>query len=66
MLFTSEEILLMKDIGLEINFSEPSDDDWALIEEAVGDKLVISGFDENYEPNDIGITCENIIDKIPK
>lgn len=66
MIFTSEEISLMKDMGLKINFSEPTADDWVLIEEAVGDKLVISGFDENYEPNDIGIICENIIDKIPK
>lgn len=66
MIFTSEEILFMKDIGLEINFSEPSDDDWVRVEEVIGDKLVLSGFDENYEPNDVGIMCENIIDKIPK
>ncbi len=66
MIFTSEEISLMKSIGLGINFSEPSDDDWVRVEEVIGNELMISGFDENYEPNDIGITCENIIDKIPK
>ena len=35
-------------------------------EDVVGDTLMISGLDENYYPNEIGVICDAIIDKIPK
>lgn len=67
-MFTEEEIELMESIGLHCDFQNLSEEDdyWADIEEQVGDELVISGLDENYNPNSIGKICESIIDKIPK
>ncbi len=67
-MFTEEEIELMESIGLHCDFQNLSEEDdyWADIEDQVGDKLMISGLDENYNPNSIGKICESIIDKIPK
>ncbi len=65
MIFTEKEIELMKSIGLNCNFDNPSDDDWLDIEEQVGDALVLKYLDEKYEPTPEGWICEGIIDKIP-
>ncbi len=65
-MFTEKEIKLMRSIGLDFDFQNISGDQWAEIEEKVGDKLVISGLDKDYYPNEIGWICEGIIDKIPK
>jgi len=67
-MFTEKEIKLMRSIGLDCDFQNLAEDDdyWAEIEDKVADKLAISGFDEDYYPNEIGWICEGIIDKIPK
>lgn len=63
-MFTDKEISYMKhELGLDLDFSNLSDDDWLLIEETVADRLGTHGFDENYEPTPDGIICETIIDK---
>lgn len=64
-MFSKEQIKLMKNIGLDINFDNPSDDDWFAIEDQVGDYLTTYGFDKNYKPNTTGRICEGIIDLIP-
>lgn len=56
----------MQSLGLNFDFSNLSGDNWADIEDVVGDTLMISGLDENYYPNEIGVICDAIIDKIPK
>jgi len=64
--FTKEEVSFMQSLGLNFDFSNLSGDNWADIEDVVGDTLMISGLDENYYPNEIGVICDAIIDKIPK
>ena len=63
-MFTKEEIAFMRSLGLNFNFNELSDDEWIQIEETIGDKLSLSGLDENYNPNSIGKICESILGKI--
>lgn len=65
-MFTKEEVSFMQNLGLNFDFSNLSGDNWADIEDVVGDTLMISGLDENYYPNEIGVICDAIIDKIPK
>lgn len=49
----SEIILLFENIEKAIEFDE-----------LIKDKLVYQGFDINYEPNNFGLMCENVIDKM--
>lgn len=66
-MFTDEEIELMKSIGLDCDFQNLSEDDdyWADIEEAVGDELTLNCLDEDYAPDERGIICRGILNKIP-
>lgn len=66
-MFTDEQIRYMKkELGLDLNFSDLSDDDWVEIEDVVADRLGRSGFDKDYNPTADGLMCESIINKIPK
>jgi hypothetical protein len=68
-IFTNKEIIFMKSLGLDFNFNDLSDDDWAWaeIEEKVGDRYTYDGFDDDYaKKNSIGVICEDILAKIPK
>ena len=60
--FTEKEIELMKSIGLDCDFQNLDEDDdyWMDIEDAVADALMYQGFDENYEPNDYGLSLIHI------
>jgi hypothetical protein len=51
-------------LGLKLDFDNLSDDDLDLIEDTVADKLEISGFDLDYEPTEIGLMCESILDEL--
>lgn len=51
-------------IGLNLDFDNLSDDDVVKIDDVVGDRLMMVGFDENYEPNWEGRMCESILDVI--
>ncbi|HLQ74219.1 MAG TPA: hypothetical protein VK125_08310 [Bacillota bacterium] len=64
-MFTKKQIDFMKDREIDVDFDKKlTDDDYILIEDEVSHLLQIEGFDENYEPTHIGITCEEIIDAI--
>lgn len=62
MKFTDKQIEFMREIGIKSNFDNLSDDDYIEIEEKVGDKLQISGFNKNNEITKIGKMCESILD----
>lgn len=49
---------LLRKIGVDINAEVD------VIEEAVGDYLNLHCLDENYNPNEGGLICESILDKI--
>ena len=57
----------MQRIGLDCDFQNLDKDDayWSEIEDAVGEYLVLNCFDEDYKPNEEGLLCESILDKIP-
>lgn len=63
-MFNQEQIKYMIKIGLNLNFDNLSDDDIIKIDDVVGDRLMMVGFDENYEPNWDGRMCESILDVI--
>ena len=64
-MFTKKQIEFMNANGINVDFNKKiSVDDYILIEEKVSHLLQIEGFDENYEANQVGIMCEEIIDSI--
>ena len=66
-MFTEREKTYMRQIGLsDLNFDDLSDDDWARLEDLVGDRLEIAGMDKEYKPTKEGFICEEILSKIPK
>ena len=68
MLFTEQEIALMRKIGLNLDFEHPedfSDDEWIEIEDVVGERLELYELDENYYPTPDGVICEDILGKLP-
>jgi len=52
----------MKEIGIDVDFDNLSDDDYVLIEETVADEYEIRGLDKNYNPTEFGRMCESILD----
>ncbi len=64
-MFTAEEIAFMRSLGLDFDFDDLSDDEWISIEEIIGDELTLKGLDIDYNPNAIGLICEEILAKIP-
>lgn len=63
-LFTKQQIAYMQLLGLNFNFNNLTDDNYADIEEVLGDRLQITGFDEKYEPTPEGILCECLLDTL--
>lgn len=63
-MFDQEQRKYMIKIGLNLDFDDLSDDDIVKIDDVVGDRLMMVGFDENYEPNWDGRMCESILDVI--
>ena len=49
----SENIISFENIEKAIEFDE-----------LIKDKLIYQGFDINYKPNNFGLMCENVIDKM--
>lgn len=64
-MFSPEEIKFMRSIGLELDFDNLSGDDYILIDDVVGDWLVLHELDEDYNPSPTGEMCESILYKIP-
>lgn len=63
-MFDQEQIKYMIKIGLNFDFTNLSDDNIIEIEEKIGDRLMMVGFDKDYEPNWDGRMCESILDVI--
>ena len=63
-MFNQEQIKYMIKVGLIFDFNNLSDDDIIEIEDKIGDRLLMVGFDKNYEPNWDGKMCESILDVI--
>ena len=61
-MFDDKQIEFLKTLGIDIDFKHPSDDDLVMVEDAVAEKLQVSGFDEEYEITEIGKMCESILD----
>lgn len=61
-IFAENQIEFMKEIGISINFSNISDDDYVAIEERISEYLQKKGFNEDYSPNEDGKMCESILD----
>ena len=65
-MFSEEEKQFIHDVlKLDFNYDHPSDDDWVLLEDKCAEVLSLSGLDDNYNPTDMGLICESILDKIP-
>lgn len=63
-MFNAEQIALMRDLGMNFDFSNLSDDEYCEIEEKVSDELTLHCLDSNYEPNERGLICESILDSL--
>ena len=55
---SEEQLKLLNKIGIS------PDTDLDEIEEAVGNHLTLNCMDENYVPNEEGLICESILDRI--
>ena len=64
-MFTDKEIQLMNSLGLSYNFDNLTDDEWCNLEEVVGDHLTLKCLDDDYDPNEEGLMCEDILAKLP-
>lgn len=63
-MFTEKEKSFMRECGLNLDFDNLSDDDYVEIEEVIGNKLTLECLDDNYNPNEDGLLCEEILDKL--
>ena len=60
--YSDEQVKFMKGIGIDVDFDNLTDDDIVEIETRVGDKYVMDGLDEDYNPTEEGMMCESILD----
>lgn len=61
-LFNEDQLNMFKEIGKSIEDRDYSDDEILELEDLIADRLMHSGFDENYNPNEEGKICESILD----
>ncbi len=66
-MLTEEQIDFLKKLGLDLDYENLNEDsdEWADIEERVGDELMYEGLDDDYAPNEIGKMCYSILDILP-
>lgn len=66
-MLTDKQIEFLKSLGLDLDYANLTEDsdEWADIEERVGDELEYRGLNGDYYPNEIGRMCESILDIIP-
>lgn len=66
-MLTDKQIEFLKSLGLDLDYANLNEDsdEWADIEERVGDELEYRGLNNDYYPNEIGRMCESILDIIP-
>lgn len=63
-MFDKKQIAFMQSIGLNLDFDHLKEDDYNKIEDAVSEKLQISGFDKEYKLTEAGKMCESILDQL--
>lgn len=63
-MFNKKQKEFIQSLGLKLDFNNLSDDDLVKIEDAVADKLQLSGFDANNKPTSVGKICESILDEL--
>ena len=61
-LFNEDQLNMFKEIGKSIEDREYSDDEIIELEDLIADRLMHSGFDDDYNPNEEGKICESILD----
>lgn len=66
-MLTEEQIEFLRKLGLNLDYENLNEDsdEWADIEERVGDELMYEGLDDDYAPNEIGKMCYSILDILP-
>jgi len=62
-MFTKEQVSFMEGIGLKLDFSALSDNDYIKIEEKVGDAYT-SEAQRTNKPTPTILMCESILDKL--
>lgn len=63
-MFTQEQIAFMKSIGLEMNFSDLSEEDYIRIEDAVGDVYTAEAQEHENETTSVILLCEAILGQL--
>ncbi|WP_313758463.1 hypothetical protein [Tissierella sp.] len=61
-LFNEEQLKMFEKLGKSIEDRAYSDDEILELEDLIADRLMYSGFDEDYNPNEEGKICESILD----
>lgn len=61
-LFNEEQLKMFEEVGKFIEGRDYSDDEILELEDLIADRLMDSGFDEDYNPNEKGKICESILD----
>lgn len=65
-MITEKHIRFMKSHGFCYDFNNLSDDDYVDMLMKLGDLLVAKGLDSNYDDNEIGLMCREIMSAIPE
>lgn len=63
-MFTKEQIAFMRSIGLKLDFSNLSSEDYVQIEETVGDVYTAEVQEHEKEVTSNILLCEAILDKL--
>ena len=63
-MFSSEQIAFMKSLGLQLDFSQLSDDDYCEIEDIVGDAYTAEAQAHPDKVTDKILLCESILNKL--
>lgn len=63
-MFQPKQIDFLQSLGMNFDFNSLSDAQLVQIEDAVAEKLQISGFDKAYQITPIGELCESILDTL--
>jgi len=61
-LFNENQLKMFENINRPILDRDYSDDEILELEDLIAERLMYSGFDDEYNPNDEGRLCESILD----
>lgn len=60
--FNEEQIKALSSIGIVIDDREYTDDELLEIDEKITDYIMTSGFDKDFNPNELCVTLESVMD----